>query len=77
MILNYSDNLDKDDQVKLIAALKALGQSLAYFNSCAKRMGRYARKDKRLKDWPRHIRDKYHFVVNTHTNLPAGSVLTT
>lgn len=77
MITKYSDNLDKNEKVLLISALKALGQSLDYYDSCARRMGRYAKKNRMLKDWPRHIRDKYYFVVNTHKNLPSGSVFTT
>lgn len=78
VIKRYSDNLDEPTFESLLLILKdKYNQTLDYYDACAKRMGRYARKNKPLKDWPSHIRNKYYFVVNAHNEAIPKSVFTT
>jgi len=76
-IKTYSDNLPEEEFEGLLLTLKRRKQTLEYFDACAKRMGRYAKKNKPLYDWPTHIRWKYQFVVNMHEEARRGVVLAT
>lgn len=78
MIKVYSDNLSEKELSKLISILaNRYGQTLKYFNRCARRMGRYAKKNKPLGQWPAHIRSKYNFVTQAHTAVLEGKAYTT
>jgi hypothetical protein len=73
--MKYTDNMDFPTYIKLVVMVNyTYGQSMAYFDRCAKRMARYSIKNKALKDWPAHIRDKYHFVQVVHTSVPNGDI---
>lgn len=76
-VKKYSDNLEEQVFEGLLLTLNKAGQTLEYFDACAKRMGRYAKNNKPLKYWPSHIRDKYYFVINNHNRAREGTVLTT
>lgn len=77
VIKKYSDNLDESVFEGLLLALGKVGQTLEYFDYCAKRMGRYAKKNKPISQWPRHIKDKYYFITNIHDKARQGLVYTT
>lgn len=66
VIRTYSDNLEEPIFEGLLLLLSKRKQTLDYYDACAKRMARYAKKSLPLRKWPRHIRDKYNFVTSLH-----------
>lgn len=76
-IKKYSDNLSEPHFESLLLTLQKYGQSLDYFDSCARRMGRYMKKNKPLKDWPWHLQLKYLFVTEMHKRSEPLAAFTT
>ncbi len=72
----YSDNFSEDVLQSLIKILKKEGQTLEYYNWCAKRMGRVQKKYSMLRKWPGHIQAKYKYIVDLHERAERGVVLT-
>ena len=74
--MKYSDNYSKEMLERLIKVLKKDGQTLEYFNHCAKRMGRMQKKYTQIKKWPGHIKNKYYYVTEIQKRAEHGLVFT-
>lgn len=74
--MKYSDNLSTGDFCKLLVILAyKYNQPLSYYNRCARRVGRYARKNLAVRDWPTHIKNQYHFIVKATESIPKGDLV--